>query len=198
MELVIHRKQVLPCPETCPLQIYNLLINCWSYSAMSRPTFSKIALIFDQIKRSQFQGPRKQVKNLNCIWVAFNLRFSTRLLRRRWQVRATLVRNATQTITTMICGVMCHGTRAQNIQLSCRAREAFRHRLRHMSRAGKPVQFGRVISLRPPRPLGKRFHNHDKNGCKITSFRYNIQITKICRLHWILSLPEKTETIQSA
>ena len=23
----------------------------------------------------------------------------------------------------------------------------------------------------------------DKNGCKITSFRYNIQITKICRLH---------------
>lgn len=60
MELVIHRKQVLPCPETCPLQIYNLLINCWSYSAMSRPTFSKIVLIFDQIKRSQFQGPRKQ------------------------------------------------------------------------------------------------------------------------------------------
>ena len=51
MELVIHRKQVLPSPDTCPLQIYSLLINCWSYQAASRPTFQKIGLVLDQLKR---------------------------------------------------------------------------------------------------------------------------------------------------
>ena len=75
MELVIHRKQVLPCPETCPLQIYNLLINCWSYVAYSRPTFARIGVVFDQFKKNV---PRKQekVKSLLTILVSrimFNL-----------------------------------------------------------------------------------------------------------------------------
>ena len=43
MELVIHRKQVLPCPDGCPLPVYNLLINCWAYNGQARPVFSKIA-----------------------------------------------------------------------------------------------------------------------------------------------------------
>lgn len=42
MELVIHRKQVLPCPDGCPLPVYNLLINCWAYNGQARPVFSKI------------------------------------------------------------------------------------------------------------------------------------------------------------
>ena len=60
MELVIHRKQVLPCPETCPLQIYNLLINCWSYVAYSRPAFTRIGVVLDQFRKSV---PRKQEKH---------------------------------------------------------------------------------------------------------------------------------------
>ena len=62
MELVIHRKQVLPCPETCPLQIYNLLINCWAYQAPARPNFYKIGVVLDQLKRQFNNGPKKQVK----------------------------------------------------------------------------------------------------------------------------------------
>ncbi|CBY09204.1 unnamed protein product [Oikopleura dioica] len=64
MELVIHRKQVLPCPDGCPLPVYNLLINCWAYNGQTRPVFSKIASQLEMQHRNlpqtrQFhQGPR--------------------------------------------------------------------------------------------------------------------------------------------
>ena len=59
MEIVIDRKQVLPCPEPCPLQIYNLLINCWSYQATNRPAFVRIGAFLDQFKKSAKDNTRK-------------------------------------------------------------------------------------------------------------------------------------------
>lgn len=52
MELVIHRKQVLPCPDGCPLPVYNLLINSWAYHGHARPVFSKIVAQLETQKRS--------------------------------------------------------------------------------------------------------------------------------------------------
>lgn len=60
MEIVIDRKQVLPCPEPCPLQLYNLLINCWAYQANSRPAFVRISGFLDQFRKSAKENPRKQ------------------------------------------------------------------------------------------------------------------------------------------
>ena len=60
MEIVIDRKQVLPCPEPCPLQIYNLLINCWAYQANARPPFVRISGFLDQFRKSAKDNARKQ------------------------------------------------------------------------------------------------------------------------------------------
>merc|ERR1739838_1232683 len=60
MEIVIDRKQVLPCPEPCPLQIYNLLINCWAYQANARPPFVRISGFLDQFRKSAKDNVRKQ------------------------------------------------------------------------------------------------------------------------------------------
>lgn len=47
---------ILPKPEACPKEIYDLMVECWQKSEQSRPEFREIFL-FLQRKNLGFQKP---------------------------------------------------------------------------------------------------------------------------------------------
>jgi len=47
---VIRKGYRMPCPNNCPEQVYELMLECWKYAEADRPTMSDIVDYFKDLR----------------------------------------------------------------------------------------------------------------------------------------------------
>ena len=58
----IKRGRRLPCPSHCPINIYTMLLNCWSHNPKERPDFIEMINQIEKLFNSEIKNKQLKVK----------------------------------------------------------------------------------------------------------------------------------------